>query len=128
MAFPLVACPKPEPKIVAKVAKRKAVARLDRQEKEAVRQRDQECCRVCFRRSREVHERVMKSLGGVASKFNSCVLCRKCHQYAHAHGLRMIPTMPVLGCHGPVTFTMCAAVAHDIFRGRAVPSHVEVIG
>lgn len=126
MAFPLVPCPKPEPRIVQKVAKRRAVARLDRHEKEAVRQRDKECCRVCFRKSREVHERLMKSLGGEASLYNSCVLCRKCHQYAHAHGLRVIPTH--LGCNDPLLFVMCAAVAHDIFRGRAVPKHCEVIG
>lgn len=119
--------PKPEPRIVKKVAKRRAVQRMDRAEKDAVRQRDKEACRVCFRKSREVHERLMKSLGGVASAFNSCVLCRRCHQYAHAHGLRIFPTVARLGCAGPVTFAMCAAVAHDIFRGRAVPSHVEIL-
>lgn len=124
----LVAVPKPEPRIVQKVAKRKAVARMDRAEKEAVRQRDKEACRVCFRKSREVHERLFKSLGGVASKENSCVLCRKCHQYAHAHGFQILLAYKGGGCNGKLVFQMCAAVAHDIFRGRAVPSHVEVIG
>lgn len=126
--FPLVACPKPEPRIVAKVAKRKAVARMDRAEKESVRQRDKECCRVCFRKSREVHERLFKSLGGAASRFNSLVLCRKCHVYAQAHGFTIVSFSTQLGCDGKLLFQMCAAVAHDIFRGKAVPKHVEIIG
>lgn len=124
MAFQLIPQPKGEPSIVAKVAKRRAVARMDRSEKEAVRQRDKECCRVCFRKSREVHERLFKSLGGVASAENSCVLCRKCHQYAHAHGFTILAG----SCKTPMVFQMCAAVAHDIFRGRAVPKHIEVVG
>jgi hypothetical protein len=134
MTFPLVPCPKPEPKIVAKVLKRRKVARMDRQSKEAVRQRDHECCRVCFRRSREVHERLFKSLGGVASSVNSLVLCKKCHGYAHAHGMKVLEQLHadvgrgLQGCNGKLVFQMCAAVAHDIFRGRAVPKHVEVIG
>lgn len=124
---------KPEPRIVAKIAKRKAVARMDRAEKDAVRKRDKEACRVCFRKSREVHERIFKSLGGVASLENSLVLCRKCYQYAHAHGFtvfeKLTPHVKThQGANGVLVFQMCAAVAHDIFRGRAVPSHVEVIG
>lgn len=116
---------KPEPRIVAKVAKRRAVARMDRAEKEAVRQRDKECCRVCGRKSREVHERLFKSLGGVASRRNSLVLCRKCHTYAHAHGFRVGALSN--GCDGQLFFTMWPAVAHDIFRGRALPAHCEVV-
>lgn len=118
--------PKPEPRIVAKVAKRRAVARMDRTEKEAVRQRDKECCRVCGRKSREVHERLFKSLGGVASKSNSLVLCRKCHIYAHAHGMKVRADSGGL-CNGQLTFQMWPAVAHDIFRGRALPAHCEVV-
>lgn len=123
MPFPLVPQPEPEPRIVKKLATRKAVARMDKAEKEKVRQRDQEACRVCFRTTRDVHERLFKSLGGVASLVNSLCACRKCHPYLQQHGIT------VLGpdCNHPLTFQMCAAVAHDIFRGRAVPSHVEVV-
>lgn len=127
MAFPLVPQPKPEPRIVQKVAKRRAMARMDRTEKEAVRQRDKECCRVCFRKSREVHERLFKSLGGVASSHNSLVLCRKCHLYAHAHGIGLLSEVG-RGCNGQLRFQMCAAVAHDIFRGKSQAPHVEIIG
>lgn len=123
MSFPLVPQPKPEPRIVKKLAKRRAVKRLDAIEKEKVRQRDKEACRVCFRKTRDVHERLFKSLGGIASLDNSIAACRKCHPYLQEHGIKPIgPT-----CNGPLTFQMCAAVAHDIFRGRAVPSHVEVV-
>lgn len=120
----LQAQPKPTPQIVAKVAKRRAVARMDKAAKEQVRTRDKEACRVCSRKTREVHERLFKSLGGVASLENSLCLCKICHLYAHAHGFKVFGT----SCNGKLTFQMCQAVSHDIFRGRAVPSHVEVIG
>jgi hypothetical protein len=115
--------PKPEPRIVAKMNRRRLKTRMDVKEKNAVRKRDREACRVCFRRSREVHERLMKSRGGVASSENSMVLCKKCHAYAHAHGFKVFGTT----CDRPLRFQMCAAVAHDIFRGAAVPSHVDVL-
>src|SRR5690349_13206688 len=88
---------KGEPQIVGKVAKKKTVAKMDRIEKEAVRQRDKEACRVCLRKTRDVHERLFKSLGGVASLHNSMCACRKCHPYLQAHGIKPIgPT-----CNGP---------------------------
>lgn len=120
---PFAPQPKAEPRIVKKIAQRKAVAKMDRLEKEAVRQRDKEACRVCFRKTRDVHERLFKSLGGVASLVNSMCACRKCHPYLQQHGIKPIgPT-----CNDPLTFQMCAAVAHDVFRGRAVPSHIEIV-
>ena len=119
---PFSPVPKQEPRIVKKLARNRSAARLDRSEKEAVRKRDREACRVCFRRSRDVHERLMKSRGGVASSENSMVLCKKCHQYAHAHGFKVFGTT----CDKPLRFQMHASVAHDIFRGRAIPSHVDI--
>lgn len=120
---------KTEPRVVAKVKKARAVAKMDRTEKEDVRKRDKESCRVCGRRSREVHERLFKSLGGVASRRNSLVLCRKCHTYAHAHGLKVIGGYDghTPNCDNWLTFQMCEAVARDIFRGRALPKHCEIV-
>lgn len=122
MTFPLVPQPRPAPRVIARLAKRRRVTRMDRIEKEAVRTRDRECCRVCGRASREVHERLFKSLGGVACAANSLVLCRKCHQYAQGHAIQVRGVR----CDLVLSFAMSQAVAHDVFRGRAVPSHVEV--
>jgi hypothetical protein len=112
------------PRIVAKVTKRRAVARMDRTEKEHVRQRDKECCRVCGRATRDVHERLFKSLGGVASLRNSMCACRRCHPFLQEHGVT------VLGpdCNAKLTFVMNAQVAKLIFGARAVPNHITVQG
>lgn len=118
---------KPEPRIVAKVAKRKAVARMDRNEKEAVRQRDKEACRVCFRHSREVHERLFKSLGGVASMRNSMCACRLCHTYLQGHAIKPFCLSDEKGCSGLMKFQMSKEVARQVFRGAMPPKHVEVL-
>lgn len=124
MAFPLVPQPRPEPRVIARKAKRRKVTRMDRIEKEKVRVRDKESCRVCQRASREVHERLFKSLGGVACLANSVCMCRKCHEYAQGHAIKVFGQT----CNEPLRFQMSKAVAHDVFRGRAVPPHVEVVG
>lgn len=112
------------PKVAAKVLKRRAVVRMDRTEKEQVRQRDQECCRVCLRKTRDVHERVFKSRGGVASLHNSLCACRTCHPFLQEHGIQVVgPT-----CNGLLEFVMNAQVAKLIFRGKAWPAHVTVVG
>jgi hypothetical protein len=117
------ACHKPQPRIVSKVKKRRAVVRMDRLEKEAVRQRDKESCRVCGKRTREVHERLFKSLGGVASLVNSLCACRVCHPFLQEHGI--LPIGPT--CNDALVFQMCAAVAKMIFGARALPQHVEIV-
>lgn len=119
---PHLAHPKGTPAIVATVKKRNAVIHLDRVEKEKVRVRDGEACRVCFRHTRDVHERVFKSRGGVASLSNSMSACRFCHPYLQHHGIDVFGAT----CNGELRFAMTAAVAHFIFRGRAVPAHVTV--
>lgn len=112
-----------EPRIVQKITKRRAVARMDRIEKEAVRHRDQESCRVCGKRTRDVHERLFKSRGGVASLDNSICACRTCHPFLQEHGIQVLgPT-----CDGPLIFRMHEAVAKMIFGAKATPAHVEVI-
>lgn len=115
---------KGEPRRVKKVEKRRTVARMDRTEKEAVRQRDKEACRVCFRKTRDVHERLFKSLGGVASLANSMCACRICHPFLQEHGIQVYGR----SCHEPLTFEMSEAVARIVFRGRATPKHVTVTG
>lgn len=112
------------PRIVAKVKKRKAIVRMDRIEKEKVRARDKECCRVCGRKTRDVHERLFKSLGGVASLDNSCCACRKCHPFLQEHGISVLG----LTCNKVLRFVMNAQVAKLIFGSRAVPKHVTVQG
>lgn len=114
---------KSEPKIVEKVKKRNAVERMDRHEKEAVRLRDKESCRVCGKKTRDVHERLFKSRGGVASLLNSVCACRKCHPFLQEHGIAVIGP----DCNHPLVFQMTAAVARMIFGARAVPKHVEII-
>jgi hypothetical protein len=121
--MPFCPQPKPEPRIVAKLAKRRLVKRLDRVEKERVMVRDHECCRVCGRKTRHVHERLFKSLGGVASLQNSMCACPVCHPYLQHHGIDVFGT----SCSGKLTFEMQKSVAHFCFRGRAVPPHVTVL-
>lgn len=114
---------KTEPRVVGKVKKRRAKARMDAKEKEAVRARDKESCRVCGKRTRDVHERLFKSLGGVASLINSMCACRKCHPFLQEHGVKVIGPH----CNAVLTFQMSPAVAHLIFRGRALPKHCEIV-
>lgn len=110
------------PRKVEKTLKTRAVNRMDRTEKEKVRQRDKECCRVCFRKTREVHERLFKSLGGVASLLNSMCACRVCHPFLQTHAIQVYGQT----CNEPLRMQMAASVAHIVFRGRAVPPHVSV--
>lgn len=113
---------KSAPNIVAKVDKRNTVKRMDRTEKEAVRKRDKESCRVCGKKTRDVHERVFKSLGGVASLVNSMCACRKCHPFLQEHGITTIG----IDCNHALTFQMVAAVAKMIFGARALPKRIEI--
>lgn len=122
-AFPLVRCPKPEPRIVAKLTRRRLKARMDRHEKEAVRVRDQESCRVCGKRTRDVHERLFKSLGGLASLENSICACRTCHPFLQEHGIKVIGSH----CSKPLLFQMSPVVARMIFGAKATPAHVDVL-
>lgn len=105
--------------------KRRRTRNLDRKEKEQVRQRDGEQCRVCLRPTRHVHERLFKSLGGVASIRNSLCACPKCHPFLQGHAIR--PLGPHCGT-GALTFQMTAATARLIFRHRPPPNHVEIVG
>lgn len=113
---------KSEPQIVDKIEKRNVVKKMDRLEKEAVRARDKECCRVCGKKTRDVHERLFKSLGGVASLVNSICACRKCHPFLQEHGIT--PIGP--DCNHALVFRMTPAVAWMIFGARATPPHVEI--
>lgn len=122
MAFQTFFKHQTEPRIVGKITKRRKAMNLDRTEKEKVRQRDKESCRVCGRKTRDVHERLFKSRGGLASLDNSICACRKCHPFLQEHGITVLgPT-----CNGPLHFLMNAAVAKMIFGSRATPKHVEV--
>jgi hypothetical protein len=114
---------KDEPKIVEKVKKRNTVKRMDRLEKEAVRARDKESCRVCGKKTRDVHEKFFKSLGGVASLVNSMCACRRCHPFLQEHGIT--PIGP--DCNHRLKFQMTEAVARMIFGARATPKHVEIV-
>jgi hypothetical protein len=114
---------KSEPKVVEKISKRNAVKRMDRIEKESVRARDKESCRVCGKKTRDVHERLFKSLGGVASLVNSMCACRKCHPFLQEHGIT--PIGP--DCNSKLLFQMTPAVARMIFGAKATPKHVEIV-
>jgi hypothetical protein len=116
-------CEKPEPRIVQKVTKRRKKARMDVTEKNAVRLRDKESCRVCGKRTRDVHERLFKSLGGVASLENSMCACRTCHPFLQEHGIKVIGPH----CNGKLLFQMNKAVAKMIFGARALPKHCEIV-
>lgn len=111
------------PAIVGRLKKRSHTTYLDRIEKEKVRKRDHEACRVCFRATRDVHERLFKSRGGVASLTNSMCACRICHDFLQHHAIQPFG----LDCNHRLTFEMNEAVAEMVFRGRAVPRHVTVI-
>lgn len=119
----LVSQLKPEPRVVAKVLRRRLKARIDVKEKEAVRVRDKESCRVCGKRTRDVHERLFKSLGGIASLENSICACRTCHPFLQEHGIKVIGAH----CSKPLLFQMSAAVARMIFGAKATPKHVEIV-
>jgi hypothetical protein len=110
------------PRVVAKIQRRRAALNLDRTEKEKVRQRDKECCRVCGKKTRDVHERLFKSRGGVASLDNSMCACRVCHPFLQEHGITVLGP----SCNGKLHFLMNSAVARMIFGKRATPKHVTV--
>ncbi len=111
------------PAIVRKLKQRGRATYLDRVEKEKVRKRDHEACRVCLRWTRDVHERLFKSRGGVASLANSMCACRTCHPFLQEHAIQPFGK----DCNHRLTFEMHEAVAQMVFRGRAVPKHVTVI-
>jgi hypothetical protein len=112
-----------EPAIVRKLKQRGRATYLDRVEKEKVRKRDGEACRVCGRTTRDVHERLFKSKGGVASLENSMCACRTCHPFLQHHAIAPFGK----DCHHRLTFEMNEAVAQMVFRGRPVPKHVTVV-
>lgn len=115
--------PKPQPRVIARKAKQRQVMRMDRIEKEKVRARDQEACRVCQRKTREVHERLFKSLGGIACLANSLCACRLCHEYLQGHAIKVYGP----DCNSDLIFELSPAVAQHVFRGRAVPAWVRVV-
>jgi len=106
-----------------KVEKTRKVVNLDRAQKELVRKRDVEACRVCLKKTRHVHERLFKSLGGVASLANSMVACPKCHPLLQGHAIRPLGQ----NCNHPLIFQMTKATAYLRFRNRPAPSHVEIV-
>lgn len=106
-----------------RVEKTRKATNLDRAQKELVRQRDGECCRVCGRKTRHVHERLFKSLGGVASLLNSMVACIKCHPLLQGHAIRPVG----LNCSKPLVFQMTSVTKYLVFRNRPTPAHVEVV-
>ena len=114
--------PKPDAHVVKKILNRRTAAKLDRQAKEAVRKRDQESCRICGRKSREVHERVFRSRGGVPSLDNSLVLCRLCHELCQQHAVRVYGG----SCSGTLEFAMSPQVALLVFGHKSPPNHVTV--
>jgi hypothetical protein len=108
---------------VREVTKR-TVQRMDKKEKDRVRERDKETCRVCGRSTRHVHERLFKSLGGIACLLNSMVACpNRCHGLLQGHAIR--PLGP--NCNEPLIFQMTEKTAYLIFRGRPTPGHVEIV-
>ena len=115
--------PKDEARVVAKIARRRLVAKMDRIEKESVRVRDKESCRVCGKKTRDVHEKLFKSLGGVASLANSMCACRGCHDLLQQHGIKPIGEH----CSKPILFQMSPVVASMVFGRRALPKHCELI-
>lgn len=104
--------------------KKRRTRNLDRAEKEKVRTRDAEHCRVCLRKTRDVHERLFKSRGGVASLHNSLCACPGCHPLLQGHAIRPVGQT----CNGPLIFQMTKATAYLRFRHRPLPPHVEIVG
>ena len=104
--------------------KRRRRRNLDTREKNLVRARDKQLCRVCGRKTRHVHERLFKSLGGIASLHNSLCACPKCHPFLQGHAIRPLGQT----CAKPLIFQMTRATAYLIFRHRPVPKQVELVG
>lgn len=67
--------PKPTPRIVGQIRRRKDRDAHEREIKAAVRKRDRGRCRVCGDPATEVHEMRFKSLGGTVSMRNSIAVC-----------------------------------------------------
>ena len=121
---PVFSVPKNEPSIVGRIVRKRRVRCLDRAAKESVRRRDRGACRICMGTSRDVHERVFKSRGGMASLDNSLVLCRRiCHALVQQHAVKLYGDT----CQRHIQFEMTQAVAVLIFGGRPTPKHVTVL-
>lgn len=67
--------PKPTPRIVGQIRRKKDREAHEREIKVSVRLRDRGRCRVCGKPATEVHEMKFKSLGGVVSMQNSIAVC-----------------------------------------------------
>lgn len=87
--------PKPEPLAASKAARRKHKKEARDQVRIEVVSRDAGKCRFCGRyvgAGGDVHEVLMRSLGGSALDASNCVLtCRRCHAKIHKHE---IPSKP----------------------------------
>jgi hypothetical protein len=111
----------------------RAIDRHQRRVYKHVDLRDQKQCTCCGRTGNPDakttlgklhHEHIVElSLGGETTPENVCLLCWVCHPFKTAHQLDP---------HGnpekaPLTYTVTAKAAAEIFKGRRRPAHVRVV-
>jgi 5-methylcytosine-specific restriction endonuclease McrA len=80
--------PKPKPQVIVRRDRRAALIATSRTVRTAVWRRDGGQCRACQGRQRlQVHHLRWRSQGGKWTTTNCVLLCRNCHQEAHARVL-----------------------------------------
>jgi 5-methylcytosine-specific restriction endonuclease McrA len=83
------AIPKPTPRIVDRIARKRDLGIQERACRKHVKRRDEGKCRACGRRGSHMHHLERRSLGGKWTPRNVCLTCVPCHQFEHAALLQM---------------------------------------
>lgn len=78
------AIPKPTPRVVDRIERKRALGIQERACRKHVHRRDEGRCRACGRRGAHMHHLARRSLGGKWVPSNVCLTCVPCHQFEHA--------------------------------------------
>ena len=121
--------PKPTHRAIEKAGSRKLALKVDREQKDLVRERDRRRCRVCGRSTSEVHELTFKSKGGAASLQNSICACSVVNGGGLGHALLQSHVIRVIGydANKDLLFEMDQRAAVAVFGHRSPPSHVRIV-
>jgi 5-methylcytosine-specific restriction endonuclease McrA len=76
--------PKPTPRVVDRIATKRALAQQERECRRHVKKREDTRCRACGRHGDHLHHIIRRSRGGRWLVANVVLLCLVCHQFAHA--------------------------------------------
>ena len=82
------ACPKPEPRVLAKARQKREAERAWRDVCRQVKARDGGKCRVCGKRGTDPHHIIRRGVGPDTTD-NVLWVCRQCHEWQRVHLIRI---------------------------------------